>query len=235
MRLKNNLLVARRILRAIAGRDVYARSEIRAAKVHLGNEYASWCVFPSALGEHSVVYSFGVGEDISFDLGLIQRFGMQVHAFDPTPRSCKWIRTQSLPEKFVFHNFGIGPVDGSAAFYAPDNPNFVSYSVVARGAGTTEAVEAPVYSLRTIMGMLGHNRVDLLKMDIEGAEYEVIGDLVASGISVKQLLVEFHHRWPEVGVKKTKEALRALNHAGFRIFDVAPAGSEYSFLATSTL
>jgi len=39
-------------------------------------------------------------------------------------------------------------------------------------------------------------------MDIEGAEYEVIDDLIASGIRPKQILVEFHHRFKNVGVKK---------------------------------
>jgi hypothetical protein len=63
-----------------------------------------------------------------------------------------------------------------------------------------------------------------------GAEYGVIADLIASRVDVRQLLVEFHHRWPEVGVKKTQDAIRDLNEAGFRIFDVSPVGSEYSFL-----
>ena len=34
------------------------------------------------------------------------------------------------------------------------------------------------------MGELGHDRIDLLKMDIEGAEYEVIRDVVESGVDV---------------------------------------------------
>jgi FkbM family methyltransferase len=168
-------------------------------------------------------------------MALIRQFDMQVHAFDPTPRSCKWIRAQALPEKFVFHEYGIGPDNGRVLFYPPDNPNFVSFSVVARSADTAEAIEAPVYSLRTIMRMLGHDRIDLLKMDIEGSEYEVIADLIASQVDVRQLLVEFHHRWPEVGVNKTKQAIRHLNQAGFLIFNVSPAGSEYSFLTTKAL
>ena len=30
-----------------------------------------------------MVYSFGVGQDISWDLAMIERFGVTVHAFDP--------------------------------------------------------------------------------------------------------------------------------------------------------
>jgi hypothetical protein len=84
--------------------------------------------------------------------------------------------------------------------------------------------------MRSFLAELQHSRIDLLKMDIEGAEYAVIDDIVASGIIVKQLLVEFHHRWKEVGVSKTKHAVRKLNAAGYRIFAVSPNGEEYGFL-----
>jgi len=47
---------------------------------------------------------------------------------------------------------------------------------------------------------------------------------------VQQLLVEFHHRWAQIGVEKTRQAIRDLNAAGYRIFDVSPSGEEYGFV-----
>lgn len=79
------------------------------------------------------------------------------------------------------------------------------------------------------MNSLGHKVIHVLKMDIEGAEYSVLDDILASGVRVEQLLVEFHHRWPEVGIEKTKQALRDLYSNGFRIFHISPTGEEYSF------
>ena len=52
----------------------------------LGTEYGGHTLATAGLHTGSVVYSFGVGEDVSFDVALIQRFGSIVHAFDPTPR-----------------------------------------------------------------------------------------------------------------------------------------------------
>jgi FkbM family methyltransferase len=220
----------RHLLRAFAGKDPYARIQLRCDKVYLGNARATWCICPSELSGQSVIYSFGVGEDISFDLELIQRFGVEVHAFDPTPRSIAWIRSQGLPEKIKFHEYGVGAHDGTAVFRPPKNPSYVSYSTLSRGGDRAASVEAPVYRLTTIMKMLGSEKIDILKIDIEGAEFPVLQDLIASMVPVGQLLVEFHHRWPEVGPEKTKEALRNLDRAGFRIFDVSPTGEEYSFL-----
>jgi hypothetical protein len=71
---------------------------------------------------------------------------------------------------------------------------------------------------------------DLIKMDIEGAEYAVLADLLASGLRPRQVLVEFHHRWREVGVRRTREALALLSRHGYRIVEVAPSGLEYTLL-----
>ena len=90
--------------------------------------------------------------------------------------------------------------------------------------------ELPVKRVQTFLSELKHSRIDLLKMDIEGAEYAVIDDLIACGIVVKQLLVEFHHRWKEIGISKTEGIVRNLNAAGYRIFAISPSGEEYGFL-----
>jgi len=36
---------------------------------------------------------------------------------------------------------------------------------------------------------LGHNHIDVLKMDIEGSEYDVIGTILASPVTIDQILV----------------------------------------------
>jgi FkbM family methyltransferase len=217
-----------RMLRALRGQDLWQGAQIRGETVWLGNPGASWCVCPEGLSAESVVYSAGVGEEISFDLALIERFGMQVHAFDPTPRSIAWVRNQALPEEFVFHPHGIAELDGGCRFNPPENPLHVSHTLLQR-AGSGPAIELPVQRLDTTLRMLGHTQIDLLKMDIEGAEYGVLADLIAGGAPVRQLLVEFHHRWPEVGIAKTKQAMGMLQEAGYRVFSVSPSGEEYGF------
>jgi hypothetical protein len=69
-------------------------------------------------------------------------------------------------------------------------------------------------------------------MDIEGAEYEVIDDIVRLGLRIPQLLVEFHHRLPGVGIEPTRRAVAQLNAAAYKIFFAAESGEEYSFIST---
>jgi hypothetical protein len=80
------------------------------------------------------------------------------------------------------------------------------------------------------MKELGHDSIDILKMDVEGAEYAVLHDVLENSIIVRQLCVEFHHRWREIGVSKTREAISALRARGYRIFHISDSGEEYSFL-----
>jgi FkbM family methyltransferase len=219
----------KRVLDILRGQDLRQRRQLHRDSVCLGSARTTWCVCPDGLGPSSIVYSIGVGEDISFDLELIRRFGVCVHAFDPTPRSIEWLAKQSLPGNFLLHPYGVADFDGHAKFRPPANPAHVSHTLVERHT-PWPAIEVPVHRLSSIMKELGHERIDLLKMDIEGAEYPVLKDMLASAIPVHQLLAEFHHRWPEIGVEKTRQAIRDLNSAGYRIFDVSPSGGEYSFL-----
>jgi len=216
------------MVRTLKGEDSWQGVQERVPRVFLGKEGARWCICPDDLSADSLVYSFGVGEDVSFDLQLIEQCGARVYAFDPTPQSIAWVHSQVLPDGFVFHPYGVAAFDGICRFLAPENPAHVSHTILARPS-LPGGLDLPVHRLLTIMKMLGHTSIDLLKMDIEGAEYQVINDLIECGIRPRQLLVEFHHRWPEVGIEKTRTAIRDLNCAGYRIFDVSASGEEYSF------
>jgi len=224
----------RRMIHVFRGSDLWQGVQQNCPKVSLGSEGASWCVSTEELSKTNIAYCLGVGEEISFDLELIRRFGVQVHGFDPTPRSIQWVRSQTLPEEFVFHEYGVADFDGTSRFLPPHDPQHVSHTMLQRES-PWPAIEVPVYRVSTIMEMLGHSEINLLKMDIEGAEYGVIADLLACEIRPQQILVEFHHRWPEVGAEKTRVAIRSLNRAGYRIFHVSPSGEEYSFLMDAAI
>jgi FkbM family methyltransferase len=197
--------------------------------VELGEGDGRWSVVPQGLGAGSVVYTLGVGTDISFECDLIARYGVTVHAFDPTPIALNWAATQRLPPGFVLHPYGVADFDGLASFAPPLKRKFPSFSLVRR-SGAGPMVEAPVHRLRTLRGMLRLPPPDLIKMDIEGAEYDVLTDLLSSGFTPRQILVEFHHRWREVGAARTRDALAALARHGYRIAYVTPSGMEYTLL-----
>ncbi len=230
--MKEYLRWLRRFPAVLLGRDVYFRAASgRNRRVErLGSACAGWSVLTDRLGPDSIVYCVGVGEDISFDLSLMNRFGLCVHAFDPTPKAIKWVRSQNLSERFVLHEYGLAAVDGEVNFNPPENPNHVSHTILDRPATRDLAIRIPVKRLQTIMQELGHAHIDLLKMDIEGAEYAVLDDLLECGIRPRQILVEFHHRFPDTGVSKTKASVAKLGSMGYILFSVSDNGEEFGFV-----
>jgi FkbM family methyltransferase len=189
---------ARHRVKAWLGRDVYFAPELRAEAAHLGRGLGAWRVATGGLGRASRVYSFGLGDDVSWELDMVARFGCEVHGFDPTPRCLAWLAGPALPEGFVVRRYALGDRDGTVTLFPPADPAHVFFSAY---KGAEAGVEVPVRRLGTIMAELGHERIDLLKLDIEGAEYDAIDDILADRIEVAQLLVEFHHRWPTVGLE----------------------------------
>ena len=221
--------------KVLIGKDFYQRRQVKCSRQTFGNRFADWTFCPDHLLEDSVVYSFGVGEDISFDLELMEHFRLRVHAFDPSPRSIKWIGTQPEKDGFHFYPYGLAGNDGNLSFSEPGDPGIHSLKLTRSLSGQEEAgytLELPVQRLRTIMERLGHKKIDLLKMDIEGAEYEVIEDIIGSAVPITQLLIEFHHRFDHIGIGKTRGAISNLNEAGYRIFHVSSSGEEISFIKT---
>jgi FkbM family methyltransferase len=226
----NALLEPKRVIKSLLGRDFFLSVDPRIRHERFGSDYGGWNVVTSAIDAKSVVYSFGVGEDATFDLGLITRFGVTVHAFDPTPRSIVWVQEQGMPQQFVMHNYGLAAEDGTATFYPPENPEHVSHSMLEKSATKGQAISLPVKSLTTIMKELGHEKIDLLKLDIEGAEYEVLKSLIDLNIRPQQILVEFHHRFTDAGMESTRHAVRALQQEGYRLFSVSRSVEEFCFI-----
>ncbi len=219
-----------RLRKVLKGIDRYIKKDIDIPVDSFGNENASWTFYPEVLNEKSIVYSFGVGDDISFDLCLINKFDVQIYAFDPTPKSVDWLASQNITRQFVFHPIGLADFEGKAKFNPPKNPDHISATMVSRPETQDMAYKVEVKTLKKIMQELGHRHIDLLKMDIEGAEYQVIDDMQSKNIKPGQILIEFHHRFKNIGAKKTLNAVKQLRNMGYLVFYISKTGEEISFI-----
>jgi FkbM family methyltransferase len=184
----------------------------RADLVHLGTDYGGYIVPGSLIHADWICYSGGVGEDVSFDVELIDRYGCAVFAFDPTPRAVAFAEaTMGANPRFHFHPFGLWSSDGEVAFFAPQDPAHVSHSI-GNLQRTSESITVPVRSLPSIMGELGHDRIDLLKLDIEGAEHEVVASMLETGIRPRVLCMEIDQPAPARQVLGVVRLLRSAQY-----------------------
>lgn len=219
-----------RLRKVIFGLDSYISQDIQIPCKTIGKVESSWTIIADLLDEQSIVYSFGVGNEISFDLELINAFDLQIFAFDPTPKSIDWILQQKLPKQFIFNPIGLANYNGKAVFYPPINPNHISASIIERKETKNEAYKVDVRTLRSLMVELEHNSIDLLKISIEGAEYQVINNIINENIKPKQILVCFNHNHKNISSKQTVKAVEILRKSGYLIFHISKMGNTVSFV-----
>lgn len=194
--------------------------------------YGDWAFVPARLKPGDIVYAFGVGTGLGLELALVNEFGAQVHVFDPSPESTRWVATQHLPPGLTFHAIAIGEHDGKLVLKAREYESRgapVMYSAV-DATRTGPVVEVESLRLHTVKRHLGHDYVSLLKLDVEGAEFGALRSMLADGVRPGQLLVEFHHRFPGVGPACTVAAVTALRESGYRLAFIGEAGREFTFV-----
>lgn len=220
----------------ISGKYKHLKKTVKCNYAWYGNAYGGFYACPDFLNEQSVIYSFGIGEDISFDTAIIENHNCQVFGFDPTPKSIHWIKNQNIPEKFNFHPFGVSSISGFVDFFLPINTDHVSGSLIdQKNVDSAQKVSVQMKSIGDTMNDLNHTHIDLLKMDIEGSEYDVIENILTSNVSITQILIEFHDRFFENGHLKTKQTIKKLNTYGYEIYAVSDSFEEISFINKNVL
>ena len=185
---------------SLTGQHIHPREDL----VRLGSDYGGWIVPHTLLDRNSVCYCAGAGEDITFDLALAERFGCEIHVFDPTPRAVAHVERVAAGNPLIhFHPVGLWDCEATLKFYAPANPAHVSHSVL-NLQHTDTYFEARCRSLADLMQRNGHDCLDLLKIDIEGAEYRVLQSMLEKRIRPRILCVEF-----DEAVQRVTRAIRA--------------------------
>lgn len=196
----------------------------------LGQGDGAWTLPENCLDSASVCYCFGVGCDASFDLALEKRYACAVHSFDPTPSSIEYMSRQ--PDwPLVFKPWGIWSCDTKKALFHQDVTDNTNLSLInpgeARGGKQTEV---ELFSIKTIMQRLRHEKVTLIKMDIEGAWFEVLQDIAGNKLLPDVLCVEFDS---PTSLLKVLKIIRLLRKAG--LVCVHRKRDDYLFVAEKSL
>ncbi|CAL4075375.1 unnamed protein product, partial [Meganyctiphanes norvegica] len=127
-----------------------------------------------------LVYSFGIGDDLTFEDALTTFKNCEIHMFDPTLN--RGAQSMMLPQDLMsnqhFHLIGLGDKDEKEHHTGKD-PEYIE-----------------IRKLDTIMKDLGHmgRTIHYMKIDIEGSEWKSLSYMVAHDLldNVWQLAMELH-------------------------------------------
>ena len=213
--------------------------------IKLGTNYGGWTIPKDInLNKDSIIYSGGVGEDISFDLLLSDKYNCNILLIDPTKRAkihyneiINYYKTkinnfsgdiqkdylsiiQNLKPNFDKINYldiGIWDKEENLKFYKQSNKQYVSQSLI-NGMFSNNYEIIKTKSIKQIMNKNNHNKIDLLKLDIEGAEIKVLEQMLIDKIYPTYLCIEFDLFLKRKDLNnETKNIVNKLLNIGYKI------------------
>ena len=210
----------------------------------LGSDYGGWVFSPSMLIENSegtINVLAGAGEDLSFDLELKRRYGAEIAIIDPTPRALTHYKNlreafangqkfaiNASEETYEFKNVSFEKIDflpyalwkecKEMRFYQPAVSSSVSHSLT-NIQKTEHFIIVESKTLSEVLTEIGCDQINILKLDIEGAEIEVCSSLSELNFLPKQLLIEFDElQMPDENTYgRIHSAMRTLRELGYRL------------------
>jgi hypothetical protein len=209
--------------------------------VRLGTKHGGWVLPSKTVEAGGTAVCVGAGEDISFDVELNKR-GFQVHTLDPTPRAKRHVEElieaalvgapmaiDRSPSKyydlrgfdvcrFRYLDVGVWERDATMRFFSPEDKNHVSHSIV-NLQKTQQYFEARCLTMESLASVLNLREFTLLKLDIEGAEYPVLRNLIARGPLPQVLCVDFDEiRLPlDAGhLRRIGQSVQMLKKTGYK-------------------
>ncbi|TKR59824.1 hypothetical protein L596_029440 [Steinernema carpocapsae] len=164
-----------------------------------------WVCSPHMVRKPCAIYSLGISNEYSFEDQIYEQTKCGIHGFD---------KDEMKPE--------------TVEAYKRMNATIMP-ALIAKETNVT----ARHYSFADIIKMYDHSRIDILKIDIEGAEYEVSNQIVS--VPICQILIEMHGE-----AKKMMSLLEKFSKSGFYLFHHEINGAyisacEYSLIHESCL
>lgn len=192
----------------------------------LGTPYGGWIV-SDEVDSGWTCYCVGMGGDVSLERALLER-GALVRSVEPVERFV----TEAAEElrafdRFTAHHAAIAAQDGELTMQR--HHEAVSSSLSAANLyDSSETVVVPALTLASLMAETGDDHVDLLKLDVEGIEYDLIPQLPLREIGVRVFATQLHHNR---SARDARRLVKQVEAQGYRYVAQRPA-AKVTFVAT---
>jgi FkbM family methyltransferase len=183
---------------------------------YLGSKYGGWSIDLDILKEGDTIIDAGLGEDVSFLTDIQKYVSVNVIGVDPTQKSHDYLSTNPV-ENMELLKMAIGKYgQDEIRIFKNSNPDYVSESCYVDHQSTL-GMESYVTKCISFKELIEKYSPSLIKMDIEGAEYDVIYECVG----VKQICVEFHHHCiPSKPKSETDKCIKFMIDNGYSVIAI---------------
>lgn len=191
-----------------------------------------------------ILFTLGKSADNFLDIGANMGFyslalatlnpNLNVQSFEPQPRTYSYFATNvslnKLESQVKVFNCGLGSKEDNLKMYIPafTGSGGGSFANLHMEEGDAEEVLVPVKTLDTLVQ--SNSNIDLIKIDVEGFEFEVVEgglELIKSGKPT--IVIELLRKWMKPFGKQPQDVINLLNPLGYEVFSI---GSSHLTLIT---
>jgi len=168
---------------------------------------------------------------------LRKNAGFKIIAVEPFPNNYRILENKINNENIHLVKQAVWTMDDAIVeFYVEGFSSLDNTSMFGRVSSTKrhallggyrgETLRVRTVRLDTLFKRFKLEHVDLVKMDVEGAEYEILTDPTLDLSKVQNIIVEIHYRY---GSRESWEIMRALSQQGFKIVPLYPDPKSNSY------
>lgn len=151
-----------------------------------------------SLNEDSIVFDLGgyLGE---WSKEIFNRYNCSIHIFEPVNSFCKQIEQNLKSEKIIINQFGLAQSTFETEIYICNEA-----SSIHKKTGQNESIQ--LIDFMDYIKTKDITTIDLLKINIEGAEYDLLEYIIKTGyvVNISNIQVQFHDFFPDAEIRMNK-------------------------------
>ncbi|MEA1986706.1 MAG: FkbM family methyltransferase [Candidatus Marinimicrobia bacterium] len=181
-------------------------------------------IYFNTFDKNSVVVDVGCGYEADFSKHIIYKYNAKVFAIDPTKKHRKFLKVieEEAKGKFTHLQLAISSKNGKITFKeTQDNESgSILNDHVNILKDKIKSYEVESMTLNNLPDKINSEIIDFLKLDIEGAEYELLAKVTKDNLKpFKQIFIEFHHNAiKSYSLSDTKTIVKSICEKGFNYF-----------------
>ena len=182
-------------------------------------------IYRESFDDSSVIIDVGCADDADFSLHMIDKYGLKAYGIDPTRKHRPALNSleEKLDGRFKHLPLAVSATNGTITFHESETNQSGSilndHTNVIQDKVNSYEVES--VTLKNLIDRIDKPDVDLIKLDLEGAEYDLLKNITADDVKpFRQIFIEFHHHCTHHSIEETQAIVEAISAMGFETFSL---------------